>query len=76
VDISLDPSFDADCTATIVVVLWNRWGISAQQAPSRCYVSLVGETRTLYAATAGWSPAQERTLMLIIKRAILTPRSL
>jgi hypothetical protein len=36
----------------------------------------VGETRTLYASTAGWSTAQERTLMLIIKRAIPTPQSL
>jgi hypothetical protein len=36
----------------------------------------VGETRTLYASTTGWSTAQERTLMLIIKRAIPTPQSL
>ena len=36
----------------------------------------VGETRSLYASTAGWSTAQERTLMLIIKRAIPTPQSL
>jgi hypothetical protein len=35
-----------------------------------------GETRTLYTSTAGWSTAQERTLMLIIKRAIPTPQGL
>lgn len=36
----------------------------------------VGETRSLYASTAGWSTAQERTLMLIIKRAIQAPQGL
>jgi hypothetical protein len=36
----------------------------------------VGETRSLYASTAGWSTAQERRLMLIIKRAIPTPQRL
>lgn len=36
----------------------------------------VGETRSLYASTAGWSAAHERTLMLIIKRAIPTPQRL
>jgi hypothetical protein len=36
----------------------------------------VGETRTLYAPAAGWSAAQERMLMLIIKRAIPMPQSL
>lgn len=36
----------------------------------------VGETRSLYTATAGWSTAQERALMLIIKRAIPAPRQL
>jgi len=36
----------------------------------------VGETRSLYASTAGWSTAHERMLMLVIKRAIQTPRGL
>ena len=36
----------------------------------------VGETRSLYTSTAGWSTAQERMLMLVIKRAIQTPRGL
>jgi hypothetical protein len=36
----------------------------------------VGETRSLYTATAGWSAAQERVLMLIIKRAIPAPQGL
>jgi hypothetical protein len=36
----------------------------------------VGETRSLYTSTAGWSTAQERTLMLVIKRAIMAPRGL
>jgi hypothetical protein len=36
----------------------------------------VGETRSLYTSTAGWSGAQERTLMLVIKRAIPTPQRL
>jgi hypothetical protein len=36
----------------------------------------VGETRSLYTSTAGWSPAQERTLMLVIKRAIPAPQGL
>lgn len=35
----------------------------------------VGETRSFYTSTAGWSAAQERTLMLIIKRAIPAPQS-
>ena len=36
----------------------------------------VGETRSLYTSTAGWSTAQERMLMLIIKRAIPMPQQL
>jgi hypothetical protein len=36
----------------------------------------VGETRSLYTATAGWSAVHERTLMLIVKRALQAPRGL
>ena len=36
----------------------------------------VGETRSLYTSTAGWSTAHERMLMLVIKRAIPTPQRL